>query len=72
MTNWISVKDKLPDEKMIILVINKEKEMAVCEININENNYIFMLFNTSLQIKHVTHWTPLPDPPEIEKPSCPG
>ena len=63
---WIKCSDRLPQHRDVILAVNKEGEMAVCRIDINVNNYIFMLADTSLQIKNVTHWQLLPEPPEDE------
>ncbi len=62
-SEWISVKDKLPENKQIVLVINKFGEIAVCTANISWN-YIFMLSDTNLQIQDVTHWMDLPEPPK--------
>jgi Protein of unknown function (DUF551) len=64
MNGWIKCSDRLPDNKDIVLVINKYGEMAVCRTNKNSLDYIFMLNDTSHQIKDITHWMPLPAPPE--------
>ncbi len=61
---WISVKDRLPENKQIVLVVDEFQEMAVCGIKIYPDVYIFMLHNTSKQIIEVTHWMPLPEPPK--------
>ena len=63
---WISVNEWLPENQQLVLVLNQENEMAVCKLKIyhEDQQYIFMLHNTSLQIKNVTHWMPLPDPPK--------
>lgn len=63
-SGWISVKDRLPENKQIVLVITEFGEMAVCRTDINTHNYIFMLNDTSLQTKKVTHWMPLPEAPK--------
>lgn len=60
---WISVKDRLPENRKLVLAIDEFGEMAVCEAKI-DYQYIFMLYNTSHQIKNVTHWMPLPEPPK--------
>lgn len=67
MNNWISVEDSLPENKHVVLVYNKWNEMAVCKMDKNVNNFIFMLNDTSLQIKDVTHWMPLPELPEKDE-----
>lgn len=63
---WNNCKQKLPEDNQIVLVINQEGEMAVCkaEIRPSEWGYLFMLYNTSLQITKVTHWMDLPEPPK--------
>lgn len=61
--DWISVKDRLPENKQIVLVINNLGEIAVCRADISWN-FIFMLNDTNLQIKNVTHWMDLPEPPK--------
>lgn len=63
MSEWINVKDRLPENKHVVLVYNKFNEMHVCKMDKNSNNYIFMLNDTSLQIINVTHWMPLPESP---------
>lgn len=69
--NWINVKVKLPEHTQVVLVVNEQGEMAVCECKIYEDNwqYIFMLLHTSLQITKVTHWMDLPSPPKEETPN---
>lgn len=64
MSEWISVTNKLPEYKEIVLVINEEGEMAFCKFEKTEFEYFFMLFNTSHQIIKVTHWKTLPEPPK--------
>lgn len=60
---WISVKDKLPENKQVVLVFNTYGEMAVCECK-KDYQYFFILLDTSLQIRDVTHWIDLPEPPK--------
>jgi hypothetical protein len=57
---WISVKDRLPEN---------ENEYIVCGINVTTLNYIngewfSDVFNTVIDKKLITHWMPLPEPPE--------
>ncbi len=61
---WISVKNQLPINKDIVLVINNEQEMSVCKFEATEWNYFFMLYNTSYQVTKVTHWQRLPEAPK--------
>ena len=64
---WISVKNRLPINKDVVLAINDEQEMSVCKFEATEWNYFFMLFNTSHQVTNVTHWQQLPEPPKETK-----
>ena len=54
---WISVKDRLPNKPMRCLVYTKRGEYWGYEIT-----YYNQGFN--LQYSNVTHWMPLPEPPE--------
>ena len=56
---WISVKDRLPDRPMKCLVYTKRGEYGGYEIT-----YYNQGFYT--QYADVTHWTPLPDAPEVK------
>lgn len=61
---WISVKDRLPENKQEVLVYDDDfMEMMVCRYEDDQWNYYFMLKNTSLQIMKVTHWMYLPELP---------
>ena len=58
---WISVKDRLPEENGIYLTFNKKKQ------------YEFHLFQVGKRMWQgvweedgVTHWMPLPEPPKGE------
>ncbi len=58
---WISVKDRLPEENGIYLTLNKKRQ------------YEFHIFKTGKRMWQgiweedgVTHWMPLPQPPKRE------
>lgn len=67
--NWISVKDRLPDEELHVLIqwvdCNDDDTgytMAVCYFNSDGwNRYGVGFFE-----EEVTHWMPLPDKPAEE------
>lgn len=63
---WVSIKDRFPENKEVVLVLDEHGEMTVCECKIYESNnqYIFMLNQTSLQIKNIKYWMSLPDAPK--------
>jgi hypothetical protein len=56
--NWISVKERLPEEEGEYLVFYKYKE--------NEDRVDIALFSRFGWHKayEITHWTPLPEPPK--------
>jgi hypothetical protein len=66
--NWISVKDRLPEPDVIVLVTDGENvDVSLCQLTYcgddpNEktwfNRFYFGHFG------NVTHWMPLPEPPD--------
>ena len=77
---WISVKDRLPEPEEIV---NKNSEdefslsspvltfgkngFAIAMVERDEHHEIFVSFDGDA-IDEVTHWRPLPEPPEVGKP----
>lgn len=63
MSEWISVKERLPDEDVWVLTLQTDGDMIVNCIAFEgkwcSNDHGF--------IPTVTHWMPLPKPPEEEK-----
>lgn len=64
--NWISVKDRLPEDDKDVLVYNsRSKEIIMASYNSNyeewDNLYDY------LPVDAITHWQPLPELPEVEK-----
>lgn len=62
MSEWISVKDRLPNKGEVVLCFFKyepESPNVVCE-NLYYGSKIFMSDS-----EKVTHWMPLPEPPEV-------
>lgn len=63
MSKWISVKDRLPSHNEWILAFDGEK-MCVCWFDLSYHDYLFMFgMSSSQQFRNVTHWMPLPEPP---------
>ena len=62
MTNWISVKEKLPNHNQEVLATNG-KTISICWADIGSHNYLFMI-NVHNQFTNITHWMPLPELPE--------
>ena len=66
---WISVKDRLPEDGIEALFFSPKKEMNCCFVGYKakENEYVDPEGNGLIprQIeKYYTHWMPLPKPPE--------
>ena len=59
MSEWISVKDRLPDTCVCVLVHYDDGNMLVDEIG-SDGEWIDEDFNCG----NITHWMPLPEPPE--------
>lgn len=57
---WISIKDRMPEDYQRILYWNNSKELpfGYCEIG------YFVSSQTKVP-KHITHWMPLPEPPKL-------
>lgn len=60
MSEWISIKQKLPSEFKIVLVFDSKE--GVCR---SYRNYDSSFCHDPLggDLFHVTHWMPLPPPP---------
>lgn len=66
MAEWISVKERLPEEKKAhYLCYLDDDSIAVCYwSNISINGIRWEWHNPNW--KEVTHWMPLPEPPKEE------
>ncbi len=69
MSEWISVKDRLPDESGRYLVANFEHDY-VAVLHFSMRHGMFNSFDefspmaASDRAIPITHWMPLPEPPE--------
>ena len=63
--DWISVKDKFPEERRDVLCIfqDKERHRRRIEISWVDSARCFLFEDIYGQ---VTHWMPLPEPPKDE------
>ena len=79
MSDWISVKDRLPESGSTVLVLwddkylyngneihNRRIQTAIC-CNENVDTKCFVADDTYYtEVINVTHWMPLPEPPKGE------
>ena len=69
--NWISVKERLPDEGVEVLVYccyfkdNCSQEIASLD-SYGGIQYWDLEGRQYLEMEDVTHWMPLPEPPEAK------
>ncbi|TXG83421.1 MAG: DUF551 domain-containing protein [Spirochaetes bacterium] len=63
MTKWISVKDRLPEERTVILTysLDENSEMPICTAFYKNKN--FECSHKDCIIYNITHWAELPEPP---------
>lgn len=64
-SEWISVKDRLPEENVVVLICvdkGRCKEVKVSGLT----GFGWMLFDKNKN-KEVTHWMPMPEPPKEEE-----
>lgn len=62
MAEWISVKDRLPENDERVLVCLNNVASAMCNGKIDTDRFLkngWVRWN-----KYVTHWMPLPEPPK--------
>lgn len=67
MGEWISVKDVSPkhcQEVIVCWAVSGKHEVHAATYSADFE--YFYIFKTSLAAKDVTHWMPLPQPPESE------
>ena len=67
--NWISVKDRLPEDDKDVLVYNsRSKEIIIASYNSNYDEWDNLYnYYDYLPVDVITYWQPLPELPEVEK-----
>lgn len=61
MSEWISVKDRLPEESDDVLAYTIWDDIVVCFLE--EDSDVWMHTWGYLEKEFVTHWMPIPEPP---------
>lgn len=71
MSEWVSVKDKLPDKVGMYLVYGKTNLVRIkwfCARNIRskdkDDHKLRFISGSGTDCKITTHWMPLPEPPK--------
>jgi hypothetical protein len=65
-SSWISVEDRLPEDRYWVLVWHTGFNTAK-KAKYKDNGFpIFVLDGYGADYGEVTHWMPLPEPPEVE------
>jgi hypothetical protein len=69
MSEWISVKDQLPEsDKYVLLFVPNEdpKIISGCLRTYREDyiHYVSSLYEAHFRPHNITHWQPLPSPPD--------
>ncbi len=64
MSEWISVKDRLPKEGIRILTLGKYGEIKDRALIAFKSGIMLFIPDGLLIGKDITHWMPLPEPPE--------
>ena len=68
MNEWISVKERLPISGQRVVVFAKSKwgspHVTICTFYVIRENRVIPRLRWSRGIYEVTHWMPLPEPPE--------
>lgn len=67
MSEWISIKDRLPEKDVAVLCFYYDQYMAVMEYWYDDYKTGKPTFSNppSPPVERVTHWMPLPKPPII-------
>lgn len=68
MSEWISIKDRLPEKDMLyVLVANVDGPMSdcICSMYSHKDKEFYNIYGAlKLTVDPVTHWMPLPEPPK--------
>ena len=63
---WVSVRDKLPeDDSDVLAYLRIGEESRICPANYAKGMWFDWIFNTPVT-ESITHWMPIPQPPKGE------
>ena len=60
---WISVKERLPEQEGRYLILYRHKDFGPLKVFISD--YVEGKWNTVLERIEITHWMPFPEPPKV-------
>ena len=66
MSEWISVKDRLPKMETLVLIQTKEPDRYLARLGGHKDMFWVEHDCGGFNLCDVTHWMPLPDPPEAK------
>ena len=63
---WISIKDRLPDDDVSILICSERKTISKATYSSDMGRYYIADSDLWYNELDITHWMPLPEPPKGE------
>ena len=67
MSKWISVEDRLPEVNQPVIVVLKDTDPSVWLADYRGQEQFSCCHQLITFIGEVTHWMPLPEPPELRE-----
>ena len=67
MNEWISVRDRMPEDDTYVLVYSGGRYQVAAHTSDNGNCW----YQNGRYFMVATHWMPLPEPPNTESKYCP-
>ena len=71
---WVSVKDRMPNDGQDVLAyLYNGEETRIAPFNYDKGTWYDCVMNCTVAINSITHWMPLPEPPNdvnLKRPDC--